>query len=95
MVKVDPSALGENFTFADVKTQEAIVAAYDAGVALADGTSENPSCVTTAVTDVSDVVVAGDIFAVLANGTYYLFQVDEVNPSFGDNDDNYVLSIKY
>jgi len=95
MVKVDPSALGENFTFADVRTKEAIEEAYTTGDALSNGVSQNPQCVETAVTDVSDPVSVGDIFAVFANNTYYLIQIDEVNESFGDNDDNYVLSIKY
>lgn len=95
MVKVDPSALGENFTFADVKFKEAITEAYDTGESLSDGVSQNPSCDETPVTDVTDPVAVGDIFAVLANGTYYLIQIDEVNAVSGSNGDNYVVSIKY
>lgn len=95
MVKVDPTALGENFTFADVKFKEAIVEAYDTGETLSDGVSQNPSCDETPVTDVTDPVAVGDIFAVLANGNYYLIQIDEVNAVSGSNGDNYELSIKF
>lgn len=95
MVKVDPSALGEGFSFAEVKTTEAIVEAYDAGAALADGVSQNAQCDETAVTDVSDPAVVGDIFSVLSDGKYYLIQIDEVNAISGSNGDNYVISIKY
>lgn len=95
MVKVDPSALGEGFSFAEVKTTEAIVEAYDVGAALADGVSQNAQCDETAVTDVSDPAVVGDIFSVLSGGKYYLIQIDEVNAISGSNGDNYVISIKY
>ncbi|MCG8326229.1 MAG: hypothetical protein MI974_01030 [Chitinophagales bacterium] len=95
MVKVDPSTLGEGFSFSEVKTTEAIVEAYDAGAALADGVSQNAQCDETAVTDVSDPAVVGDIFSVLSGGKYYLIQIDEVNAISGSNGDNYVISIKY
>jgi hypothetical protein len=98
MIKVDPTTLGEGFTFADVQTIEAVRAAYDdnAGNVLADGVSQSASCAETPVTDVSDVVAVGDLFGVLsAGGTYYLIQIDEVNAIGGSNGDNYVISIKY
>jgi hypothetical protein len=94
LVSVDPTALGEDFTFDKVETKEAIVAAYDAGAALADGMEVD--CNPVAVTDVSDVVSVGDIFAALTSeGVYYLIQIDAVTPSFGDNNDQYEMTIKF
>lgn len=96
MVAIDPLDVGENFNFADVKTQEEVLAAYDAGTSLNNGTST--SCTngsTTNVSDVTDAVAVGDIFGVFANNRYYLIQVNEVNPVASSNNDNYVLSIKY
>lgn len=96
MVAVDPTDVSENFSFDIVDTQELIVAAYDAGRTLSDGTSTNcGNGATTAVTDVSDAVQVGDLFAVQANGTFYLIRIDEVNTVMNANTDNYVISIKY
>ena len=99
MVRVDVAALGENFTFADVKTQEAIVEAYTSGTDLASGTSTAPNCDPTTVENVADVVVEGDMFVVLRDGKHYLIRVDEINYVHNNisdyNDDNYVISIKY
>ena len=94
MRKVDPSAV-EGFDFDNVDTKEAITGAYDSGITLADGVSQNAQCNETAVTDVSDPVVVGDLFIVFANDTYYLIRIDEVNPVSGSNGDNIVMSIKY
>ena len=67
--------------------------AFNAGTALADGMEVD--CNPAAVSNVSDVISVGDLFGVERNGTYYLVQVDEVNPVSGSNGDNYVVSIKY
>jgi hypothetical protein len=37
----------------------------------------------------------GDLFAVLADGVYYLIRIDEINTVANSNDDNYLISIKY
>ena len=102
MVMVDVSAQPEGFSFENVKNKEEIVAAYDSGIALADGVSTSPSCAQTPVTDVSDKVEAGDLFVVKKGDTYYLLSIDEVNFVHGfaadpliNNNDNYVISIKY
>jgi hypothetical protein len=97
---VDVTQLEEGFSFDKVETQEVIVDAYNTGIVLADGESTAADCTTTAVTDVSDTVVPGDMFAVFANGKYYLIHVDEVNYVLGAvpperNDDSYTLSIKF
>ena len=93
MVAVDPAALGEDFTFDKVETKEAVLEAFNAGTDLADGMEVD--CNPIAVPNISDVISVGDIFAVERNGTYYLIQIDEVNPVSGSNGDNYVISIKY
>ncbi len=95
MVKVDETQI-ENFTFDNVTVKEEIEAAYTTGIELSDGFSE--SCATgseTAVTDVTDEVVVGDMYVVFANDTYYLIRIDAVNETDANNDDNYELSIKY
>lgn len=93
MVAVDLSQL-ENFTFENVTKVESIIEAYNTGIALADGESDN--CATpVAVTDVTSAVSVDDMFAVFANDTYYLVKVDAVNNTTADNDDSYELSIKY
>jgi hypothetical protein len=94
MVKVDPSQI-EGFNFDNVADKETVLAAYDTGATLADGASQAVDCTETTVTDVSDPVAVGDIFAVFANSTYYLLRVDEVNPVSGSNSDNIVFTIKY
>lgn len=94
MIKVDASQV-ENFDFDLIDTKDAITAAYASGIALEDGVSTNSSCVETAVTDVTDVVAAGDLFIVSANSTFYLIRIDAVNAVSGANGDNYELSIKF
>lgn len=101
MVEVDPN-FTENFTFDGVGTVEEIQAAFDAGTDLADGVSEDQNCNETPVTDVSDPVEIGDMFAVFANDTYYLVRVDDIfteavdptDPTIFSNADSYTLSIK-
>ena len=102
MVEVDPN-FTENFTFDGVGTVEEIQAAFDAGTDLADGVSEDQNCNETPVTDVSDPVEIGDMFAVFANDTYYLVRVDDIfteavdpmDPTIFSNADSYTLSIKF
>ncbi len=101
MRQVDLSVV-ENFTFDGAGTKEAIQAAYDSGITLADGESQAPSCATTTVTDATASTPAvDDMFVIFANNTYYLIRIDEVNfvHSAVDpdvrNDDNFVFSIKF
>jgi|AntRauTorckE5430_2_1112549.scaffolds.fasta_scaffold16543_2 hypothetical protein len=95
MVKVDATQV-ENFTFDNVSAKEEIEAAYSTGIALSDGVSV--SCASgneTAVTDVTEELVAGDMFVVAANGTNYLIRIDAVNETDNSNTDSYELSIKF
>ncbi len=97
----DLNVLPENFSFDNVKTQEEIVNAFDTGLAL---TGDDSACNCTdnvSGEEVSEPVVAGDLFVVKRDDNYYLVRVDEVNEVFiapdtpGNNDDNYELSIKF
>lgn len=87
----------ENFTFDNVTTKEEIFGAFDTGVTFSDG--ESVDCVsgnTTAVSNVSGIVEAGSLFVVKsADQVIYLLRIDEVNETETNNDDNYVISIKY
>lgn len=95
MVQVDVTQV-ENFTFDNVTVKEEIEAAYATGIELTDGVSI--SCASgneTAVTDVTEELAVGDMFAVFANDTYYLIRIDAVNETDMDNDDSYELSVKF
>ncbi|MEO0788736.1 MAG: hypothetical protein AAFY36_08745 [Bacteroidota bacterium] len=100
--EVNLSALPDGFSFASVITQEQIIAAYDTGDT-PDGDDSSCNCTDTVSNEeVSDVSV-GDLFAVLRGGRYYLIEIVEVNnvvddpgtPENENNDDNYVVNIKY
>lgn len=87
----------ENFTFDNVTTKEEILGAFDTGITFTDGESEN--CAngnTSSVQFVTGIMEAGSLYTVKSSGgTVYLLRVDEVNETEMDNDDNYVISIKY
>ncbi|MBR9921124.1 MAG: hypothetical protein GYB31_09815 [Bacteroidetes bacterium] len=96
MKRVDPGSL-EDFTFDGTDSKEVILQAYNTGAELSDGSTVNTSgcdAVPLSVTDVA-APVAGDVFVVESGGVYYLIEVEEVNVTTSDNDDNYVLNIKY
>ncbi|MCB0569216.1 MAG: hypothetical protein KDC66_05615 [Phaeodactylibacter sp.] len=101
MREVDTSKLPENFSFDNVATQEQIKEAYDTGKTLAGNDAPCDCTDATANEQVSDPVAVGDLFAVKKGDRYYLIVIDEVNEVYiapdtpGNNDDNYVLSIKY
>ncbi|RME93543.1 MAG: hypothetical protein D6772_15800, partial [Bacteroidetes bacterium] len=93
LVTVDPTQL-ENFSFDNVDSKEAIAAAFDSGVQGSDATRDECSGGGT-VTDVTDEVEVGDVFAVFANNKYYLIRVDNIQDLPGNADDKYEMSIKY
>lgn len=93
--KVDLTKV-ENFTFANVTFSEQIIGAYDAGTTLADGESTNcANANKTNVTDVSAKLIVGDLFTVKKGDKYYLIRIDQINETAMNNEDNYVLSIKF
>lgn len=103
MVLVDQTVI-ENFSFDAVDNKEIVENAYlTAGITLNDGVSQAPNCDETPVTDVTDGATVGDVYAIFANGVYYLIRIDEINFVEDDamttqneaNLDNYVVSIKY
>ncbi|HHM21039.1 MAG TPA: hypothetical protein ENJ20_03350 [Bacteroidetes bacterium] len=88
-ILIDPST--ENFDFDLVDNKEAIAAEWAAANIL-----PNQEMINGVSHDVSDPVVAGDIFLVRdADGNIFLIRVDSVDPVFGSNEDSYTLSIKY
>ncbi len=83
-----PSA--ENFTFDGVSSKEQITSEWDAANSL-----PNQEDVGGVMQSVSDPVQVGDIFIIQdENSRLFMIQVDEVNAIFGDNEDNYKVSIK-
>lgn len=81
MKVVDRTALGENYDYNNVLTKEEILEAWDSGIG---------------VTGSTDQIQVGDEFVVLSDqGTYFLILVTEVNVTTGDNNDNYVFTVKY
>lgn len=101
MREVDLSKMPENFSFANVSTQEQIKEAYDLGKTLA-GTDAPCDCSdATANEEVTDPVAVDDLFVVKKGDKYYIIRIDEINEVYiapdtpGNNDDNYVVSIKH
>ena len=91
----DLSKVIEGLTFDDVQYVEQILAAFDAGITL-DGDDSNCNCSDgTNGEMVSQPVNEGDIFAVRRDGRTYLVSISSVNVTESDNDDSYMLSIKY
>lgn len=82
MLFVGEDNTGE-INFDAVTTVEAVADNYSKGTALVDNKS--------------NVVIVGDVFAVqnADTGRLYLIRIDEVNTTPADNNDNYVISIKY
>ena len=67
-----------SFTYASVTTVEALQLAYDGGTELVE----------------TGTIVVGSTYAAQANGSVYIFTVTEVNDTSGNNNDNYVISMK-
>ena len=87
----------ENFTFDNVDIVEDIQNAFDTGTTF--GTSDAFNCqtgnVSATVEHVTNILAVGDLFVVQKGTKYYLIRVDEVNETGTDNNDTYVLSVKY
>lgn len=92
VVRILGAGTPEGFKFDDVTTLEAIVALYDDGEQLPNTNTQGER--------VSAKLVVGDVLTVKRDDNYYLIRVDEVNEVHigenqpGNNDDNYVFSIK-
>ena len=71
--------LPDGFTFDGVSTKEEVADAFNSGVDA----------------DPSPVLQAGDLLAVASPTNIYIMRVDEVNITDGDNEDNYLFSIKF
>lgn len=97
MKRVVPANV-ENFSFANATTKEIIAAAFDTGDSI-DSNLSTLNCdpnTNVVVTDVTLPLVVGDMFVIKgATGRIYLIRIDQVNNTTNDNNDNYVLSLKY
>ncbi len=76
---IEPSTLPDAFSFAAVDNKEAVQGLYDANVTIS----------------VSERVQEGDIFAVSANGKFYLLEVATISVTSDDNLDQYLFNIKF
>lgn len=82
------NGLSENFSFEDIVISEQLLPLWQNGKSFTQKSSDG-------MRDVSDVVVAGDIFVVKNGDKYYLILVRNVVVTSDDNTDNYVLDIKF
>lgn len=81
MVKVNTTAMGENYDFYSVATKEEILTAWDNG---------------TAVTATTEAINVGDEFVVRSSsGTYFLIRFTAVTETLSDNLDYYTLDMRY
>ncbi len=97
MKRVVPANV-ENFSFANATNKEIILAAFETGDPI-DSNLSTLNCdpnTNVVVTDVTIPLVVGDMFVIKgATGRIYLIRVDEVNNTTNDNNDNYMMSLKY
>lgn len=78
VLKVPGANQPEGFSFENITTRDALVAAFDAGTEIAQ----------------SEKVQVGDIFLVRKDDDYFILQVTEVTVTASDNNDYYEFSIK-
>lgn len=86
VIKIPGANMPENFSYENITTQEALIAAFDVADALAE-TNDDGELVT-------PVVNVGDVFLVQNGTDYWILRTDEVNVVTDGNSDNYVFSIK-
>ncbi len=84
---VDPSEQPEGFSFGAIQFKEEVQSLFDTG---RDLITQNDTG-----RFVTPFVIVGDIFAVQQGDTYFLVEVTNLNVTEIDNNDYYVLSIKY
>ncbi len=89
---------GVDTDFDAIASKEAVVGAFDGGLDfVAANTLTDGGIDIWGNFKVSKVLEAGDIFAVLKGGTYYLVLVEDVivEAANNDNNDRYLMAIKY
>lgn len=87
-LKAGENGLSENFLFENVIISEQLLLLWNSGVSFTQRSVDNER-------DVSDKVLAGDVFIVKKDAKFYIFLVREVVVTIDDNTDNYVLDIKF
>lgn len=77
-LRVPDASQLENFSYANVDNREAVLAAWDTGVDLAE----------------TEKLAIGDVFIINKGDDYYLFEVANINVTPSDNLDYYTFNIK-
>jgi len=86
-LKPNQNGLLETFTFGDVTSTEQIESLWSNGIDFVDVGSAGELR--------SEVVEVGTTYIVQRQGKFYLIDVVEVNETPDNNNDNYVVDIKY
>ena len=76
----------ENFSYDNITTREALVAAYDLADDLTEMASDGDL--------VTDIVETGDVFFVKNGDDYWMLLTTDVSIVTTDNSDSYTFSIK-
>ncbi len=77
-LRLPDSAQAELFDYDNINTREAVIAAYDSGIAAS----------------ITDALTIGDVFMVKQANDHFIIVVREINTTDNDNLDNYVIDIK-
>lgn len=79
--------LPDNFDFDNVTTSQQVASLWDNGVPFVDTNADGDP--------VSLRVETGDIFSVMANNKFYLLRVAAINETVDNNQDNYMIDIRF
>ncbi len=81
------NGLAEGFDFDGIQFQNSLVTFFENGVDFTEMNADGEL--------VSNLITAGDLFAVQNGEKYYIIRISEVNETMDDNGDNYVVDIKF
>ena len=81
------NGLADNFEFDNVSTAGQVAALWDNGVSFVDTNSDGDG--------VSLRVEPGDIYTISANNTFYLIRITQVVETVDNNQDNYMVDIRF
>jgi len=81
------NGLADNFEFDNVSTAGQVAALWDNGVSFVDTNSDGDG--------VSLRVEPGDVYTISANNTFYLIRIAQVVETVDNNQDNYMVDIRF
>jgi hypothetical protein len=81
------NGLADNFEFDNVTTAGQVAALWDNGVSFVDTNADGDG--------VSLRVEQGDLFTISANNTFYLIRISQVVETVDNNQDNYMVDIRF